>query len=197
MSDWGSLLCSGLPLQAGPGCSEAFAMRSARFPLPFDMSDRTVYTEVQDTHRSCSWWAGLMALGLCVAPEVGPRCHTPVLRAVVFRAGLCSHTTVTPDRSWHEVEEFRLGLREKDHNSHGLRELERERGALSPYGAAKAGPSPQSGRNLRLAFPNTPQRAGDVHPQRAMYGDIQAMAPKTEDWAGTKETPAMMVEFFL
>lgn len=57
------------------------------------------------------------------------------MRATVFRAGLCSHTTVTPDGSWPEVEEFRAGLRDKKHDSHRLQELQREAPeALPPEG---------------------------------------------------------------
>lgn len=99
-----------------------------------------------------------MALGLCVAPEEDPRCHTPVLRATVFRAGLCSHTTVTPDGS------LRMKWRNSDLGSEKRTILTgsmdwSERGTLSRDGVAKAGPSPQSSRRLGLAFPNAPSKS--------------------------------------
>lgn len=104
LSGWASLLCSGLPLQAGPGCSEAVAM--CLLPWPF-MSDRTVVAEAQDAHGSCSCGQACW-LWACVWPRRQDLGATLVLRATVIR----THTMVTPDGSWHEVEEFRPGLGE-------------------------------------------------------------------------------------
>lgn len=103
-SDWASPLCSGLPLQAGLRCPSGLPLQEglgcpeavALCLLPF----ACVYRGDSQS-RSC--WAGLTTLGLCVALEVGPWCQTFVKRVTVFRAGLCSHTTVTPD-GWRNSE---------------------------------------------------------------------------------------------
>lgn len=76
----------------------------------------------------------------------------------------------------------RPGLREKDHDAHGLHELQREAPSLLMVWQ-KLGPALKAAGAWGLPS-QMPQRQGMLALRElARYGDIQAMAPKMEGWA--------------